>query len=90
MGGILKGCPPINRGWSLLAANAIWGFSDPTHAIWQVAEAFPFAVKPRIVGVAGASCSAVILLSPVPVKRGRALHLPTKHLGTFEPLQANW
>ena len=40
------------RGLCLLTAHAILGFSDPTHAIWWVAETFPL---PDIMGVAGAN-----------------------------------
>ena len=31
----------VTRGLSPLAAQAICGFSDPAHALWCVAEAFP-------------------------------------------------
>ena len=37
-----NGVPPlmvVQRGHSSLAAHAIWGFSDPVHAIWWVAGA---------------------------------------------------
>ena len=31
----------VTRGRSPLSAHAICGFSDPAHALWWVAEAFP-------------------------------------------------
>ena len=42
-GNFKGGVSPVNgvSKWAVpLVAHAIWGFSDPTHAIWCVAETF--------------------------------------------------
>ena len=50
-GGNFKGrCLPLmglGSGRSPLATHAIQGFSDPAHAIWWVAEAFPLLQNPK-------------------------------------------
>ena len=74
-GGDFKGGVPsligVGRGCS---AHAIWGFSDPAHAIWWVAETSPL-LKPEIVGVAGANMQWGHFVCPSCSQKRRALHL---------------
>ena len=82
----------VRRGHNPLTAHTIWVFSDPTHAIWWVAETF-LAVKPEIVGVAGANMQWGRFVCPscnqkresiafeLILRSTRGLSSPGKHVG---------
>ena len=77
MGNFQGGCPPVNQGWKgpvTLTTHAIWGFSDPAHAIWWVVE-ITLAVKLNIVGVAVAKMQWCHFVYPSCCQKNTAFQL---------------
>ena len=64
-----------SKGVQLLAAHAIWRFSDPAHAIWWVADTFPLVQNPILWLWLFPTCNGIILFAPIAVKRGSTVHL---------------